>query len=203
MRSLFTALILSVFLLSANGAHGADPDGWQSGYTSDGQRYIPVALWAGAEWDGKHAITLPKTDMWFGKNRNKRVFGPRSWVHLATGTSHVIYERHNRGKIQYFAVNRAGDGLGRVYDNRYSRYCPDEVKFPLGLWKQGEKRTYDIDCEGRKRHIEVTITRLNFTFDGVSHSLEFHWQLDSGTKRGSNNVYTYSPGMGLVRVREN
>jgi len=129
--------------------------------------------------------------------------GPRKWTHPPSGAVHEIDERHKRTKIQYFAINRNRDGLGRVYDNRYPRYCPDEVKFPLGWWKQGEKRVYDIDCDGGKRHIEVTITKLRFTFAGVPHSLEFHWKLDDGTKPGSNNYYTYSPGNGLAQVTSN
>lgn len=178
-------------------------DGWDASYAPDGRRFIPVELWTGSDWDGKPAINLPKTDLTFGRHAHKRLLGPRKWTHADSGTIHDVYERHNRKKVQYFAINRKRDGLGRVFDNRYPRYCPDEVKFPLGWWKQGEKRIYDIVCDQGKRHIEVTITKLNFRYDGVPHSLEFHWKLDDGTKRGSNNHYTYSPGKGLVEVRSN
>jgi hypothetical protein len=39
----------------------------------------------------------------------------------------------------------------------------------------GQKRVYDIDCDGGNRHIEVTITKHRFTFAGMPRSLEFHW----------------------------
>jgi hypothetical protein len=39
--------------------------------------------------------------------------------------------------------------------------------------------------------------------DGISHSLEFRWKLGDGSKRGGDNVYTYSPSMGLVDVIQN
>jgi hypothetical protein len=194
-------LSFAVFGLVLSG--GVNAAGWEKSMAADGRRFIPVELWTGSDWDGTPAITLPVTDLTFGKRAHKRIVGPKKWAHTASGTVHDIYERHNRNKVQYFAINRKRDGLGRVYDSRYGRYCPDEVKFPLGWWKQGEKRIYDIVCDRRKRHIEVTITRLNFTFDGIPHSLEFHWKLDDGTKPGSNNHYTYSPGKGLVRVTSN
>ncbi|MBK17223.1 MAG: hypothetical protein CMM52_00080 [Rhodospirillaceae bacterium] len=196
---LVAALLTTISVTSVADDYAA----WETAYDKDGRRYIPVALWNGGAWDGSRIITLPKVDLTFGRRDNKRIFGPRAWTHEASGTKYRIYERHNRSKVQYFTVNRKKDGLGRVYDNRYSRYCPDEVKFPIGWWKQGEKRIYDIDCEGRQRHIEVTITKLNFTYDGVPHSLEFHWKLGDGSKRGGNNIYTYSPGLGLVDVTQN
>ncbi|NKB21843.1 MAG: hypothetical protein GKS01_15225 [Alphaproteobacteria bacterium] len=193
----------AIISIAPTGVSADDYAVWEKSYDKDGQRYIPVALWNGGPWDGRHMITLPTVDLTFGRRDNKRIVGPRSWTHKVSGKEYRIYERHNRSKVQYFTVNRKKDGLGRVYDNRYPRYCPDEVKFPLGWWKQGEKRVYDIDCDGRKRHIEVTITKLNFTYDDIPHSLEIHWKLGDGSKRGGNNVYTYSPGKGLVDVTQN
>jgi hypothetical protein len=199
MKRAFVFSVIVLFLLPIS-AKSAD---WSKSYRADGARFIPVELWTGSDWNGEKSLTLPPTDLTFGKRGHKRIIGPRKWTHPSSGTVHQIYERRNRDKVQYFAVNRKGDGLGRVYDSRYGRYCPDEVKFPLGWWKLGEKRVYDITCDRRKRHIEVTITKLNFTYDGTPDSLEFHWKLDDGTKRGSNNHYTYSPGKGLVEVSSN
>ncbi len=197
---IFAVLAAALSAPASGGDWGAR---WQKSFDSDGRRFIPVELWTGSQWDGIPSINLPRTDLTFGKNGRKRVVGPRSWTHERSGTIHQIYERHNGRKIQYFAINRKRDGMGRVYDNRYPRYCPDEVKFPLGWWKDGEKRVYDIVSDGRLRRIEVTITRLSFDFGGIPHSLQFHWKLDDGTKPGSNNYYTYSPGRGLVEVVSN
>ena len=196
-------VITAIFLVPSLNLDADEFRAWENAYDKEGRRYIPVALWNGGPWDGHHVITLPTVDLTFSRRDHKRIVGPKPWTHEDSGTKYRIYERHNRSKVQYFAVNRKKDGLGRVYDNRYARYCPDEVKFPLGWWKQGEKRVYDIDCDGWKRHIEVTITKLNFTYDGVPHSLEFHWKLGDGSRRGGNNIYTYSPGKGLVDVTQN
>jgi hypothetical protein len=203
MKSVCPSIVtlIAIFFLSQPATAGS---AWDTAYDNDGRRFIPVQLWTGSEWDGKRELTFPPADLHFGTDNNKRIIGPQKWTHEATGTVHDVYERRNRGKVQYFALTPRKDGLGRVFDNRYPRYCPDEVKFPVGWWKQGEKRIYDIDCHGgRKRHIEVTITKLNFRYDGIPHSLEFHWKLDAGTKRGSNNFYTYSPKQGLVKVDSN
>ena len=201
----FSAFVLFLLPISANCAD------WSKSYREDGARFMPVELWTGSDWAGDRSLNLPPTDLTFGKHSHKRIIGPRKWTHPVAGTIHRIYERRNRKKVQHFAVNRKGDGLCRVkgdglcrvYDSQYGRYCPDEVKFPLGWWKQGERRVYDIVCDRRKRHIEVTITKLKFSYDGIPHSLEFHWKLDDVTKRGSNNHYTYSPGKGLVEVTNN
>ena len=200
-----TVIVVMAVIFSASPAVLVADDSveWKKAYDKDGHRYIPVALWNGGSWDGQHVITLPTVDLTFGQQDHKRIVGPRPWTHEVSGTEHQIYERHNRRKVQYFTVNRKKDGLGRVYDNRYARYCPDEVKFPLGWWKQGEKRVYEIDCDSGKRRIEVTINQLSFTYNGVPHSLEFRWKLGDGSQRGSDNIYTYSPGMGLVDVTQN
>lgn len=203
LRKFSILAIVFIAAVHSAAAFATDLAVWKSSFDGNEKRFIPIELWTGSNWDGRRALALPKADLTFGKNNHKRIYGPREWTHDQSGTAHQVYERHNRNKVQYFAVNLRGDGLGRVFDSRYGRYCPDEVKFPLGWWKKGEMRSYDIVCDGRKRHIDVTITRLDFIFDGVPHSMEFHWKLDDGTKRGSNNHYTYSPGKGLVRVTSN
>lgn len=38
--------------------------------------------------------------------------------------------------------------MARVSDSRHADADCDEIKFPLGLWKQGEKRNHVLTCSG-------------------------------------------------------
>ena len=113
-----------------------------------------------------------------------------------------VYERNNRGKKQLFALSSRSDGLGRVFDSRYERDCVDEVKFPLGPWKDGETRVFQVSCNQGKmrRKIVLTIEKLDFEYNAVPHSLQFHWVVDGGKGRGTDMHYVYSPGYGLVSL---
>jgi len=176
---------------------------WPASYDSKtGARFIPVELWTGAEWDGKRVITLSKANLEFGRANEKNITGPFEWTHPKTGENLLVYERNNAGKRQLFTVTNDGTGLGRVYDSRYDRDCVNEVKFPLGYWRQGETRVYEVKCNGFKtpRPLKVTIEDLDFVYKGVPHSLRFHWLIDEGRGRGTDMIYTYSPGKGLVDV---
>ena len=198
-------LVRALFLVLVTG-HGApafaelQADPWQSAYNSaTGSRFIPVELWTGGQWDGNRELAATKAD--FGKDR-RSVTGPLEWTRPGTGEKLMVYERLNRDKKQLFVINSNKDGIGRVEDSRYGRNCVDEVKFPLGLWRQGEKRVFEITCNDGSisRTIVVTIERLDFTYRGISHSLQFHWVVDGGRARGTDMHYVYSPGKGLVNV---
>jgi len=181
----------------------ADLSKWTAAYdSSTGIRFIPVELWTGAEWDGAHVIKMSKAELSFGNRGAKGISGPFEWTRPATGEKLLVYERTNRDKGQLFTLTNDGTGLGRVYDSRYDRDCVNEVKFPLGYWKQGETRVYSVNCNGGKlvRPLKVTIKDLDFVYKGIPHSLRFHWLIDEGRGRGTDMIYTYSPGRGLVDV---
>jgi hypothetical protein len=59
-----------------------------------------------------------------------------------------------------------------------------------------------VQCYGLKspRPLKVTIEDLDFVYQGIPHSLRFHWLIDEGRGRGTDMIYTYSPGRGLVDV---
>jgi hypothetical protein len=59
-----------------------------------------------------------------------------------------------------------------------------------------------VQCYGlkRPRPLKVTIKDLDFVYKGIPHSLRFHWLIDEGRGRGTDMIYTYSPGRGLVDV---
>ncbi len=81
--------------------------------------------------------------------------------------------------------------------------CRGEVKFPLGHWKQGEVREYQLDCARGRQPLKVTIKEIDFVYDGVPHSLRFHWLLLEGRGRATDMRYVYSPLRGLVDVQGN
>jgi hypothetical protein len=185
--------------------YAADLSKWAGSYDPvTKSRFIPVELWTGGVWDGSRELRMNPANLSFGKRGEKRISGPIQWTHPGTGEAIQVYERGNKGKTQLFALSSRGDGLGRVFDSRYARECLDEVKFPLGEWKDGESRVFDVSCNNGKlrRTIKLTIERLDFEYDGVPHSLRFHWIVDDGKLRGTDMHYIYSPGRGLVSLDE-
>jgi len=177
----------------------ADLSVWDAAYDAQAHtRYIPVQLWTGGNWDGSRELQMQAADLYFGKR--KHISGPILYTRPGETTPIQVYERTNGGKTQMFALSSKGDGLGRVYDSRYGRNCIDEVKMPLGLWREGETRTIEIDCNDGAKHrsIVLTIENLDFTFQGIAHSLQFHWLVDGGSEKATDMHYTYSPGKGLV-----
>ena len=191
--------MLIVFCLAlARAARAEDWSAWQRAYDPASRtRFIPVELWTGAPWDGRQEIRMTPAALEFGQRGDKSVKGPTTWNGLE------VYERLNRGKLQLFALRDDQTGLGRVFDSRYET-CGGEVKFPLGRWKQGEVREYYLNCgRGRPRPLKVTIEEIDFVYDGVPHSLRFHWLLMEGRGRGTDMRYVYSPLRGLVHVQGN
>jgi hypothetical protein len=191
------AFAFCVVLAGPAGAQDWSP--WQRAYDpATRARFIPVELWTGAAWDGRQEIRMAPAALEFGRRGEKSIKGPLDWNGVE------VYERLNQGKLQRFALRDDKSGLGRVFDSRYARYnCRGEVKFPLGLWKQGEVRDYRVDCGGETRPLKVTIEEIDFVHDGVPHSLRFHWLYMEGRGRGTDMRYVYSPLRGLVEVRGN
>ena len=198
------AELTCVFLVVVAIATPARSDPWADAYDPAAKtRFIPVELWTGAEWDGAKVIKAGKADLTFGAGGAKRITGPEPFVRPDTNETILIYRRINRDKTQLFTVSSKKDGLGRVYDSRIDKKpCSDEVKFPLGLWRQGETREYKLHCGPRTRTIRMTIEDIDFVHAGVPHSLRYRWILE-GAGRGGDNTYVYSPGKGNVEVVEN
>ncbi|MEO7642269.1 MAG: hypothetical protein ABI919_03325 [Ramlibacter sp.] len=184
-------------------ARAADLSSWAASIDAAAKtRFIPVELWTGAQWDGTRELKMAPAALAFGKRSEKRIDGPVAWTRPETNETIQVYERNNKGKKQLFALSSRGDGLGRVFDSRYARACVDEVKFPLGLWRDGETRTFAVSCNNGalQRKIAITIEKLDFEHDGIAHSLQFHWVVDEGKGRGTDMHYTYSPGRGLTSL---
>ena len=190
-------------ILVVSTACAADSSAWSASYDPlTKTRFIPIELWTGAKWDGVPELRMAPAALSFGKRGEKSIEGPVAWIRPSTGEAMQVYERKNKGKKQLFALSSRGDGLGRVFDSRYGRDCVDEVKFPLGQWRDGETRVFEVTCNNGdlRRKIELTIEKLDFEHDGIAHSLQFHWVVDGGKGHGTDMHYTYSPGQGLTSL---
>ena len=173
---------------------------WKASYEINSQRrFIPVELWTGGPWDGNRDLAPTPASLKFGAGNKKQIEGPFEWQRPGSDEKLMAYSRTNQGKKQVFVISSKKDGLGRVEDSRYDRNCHDEVKFPLGVWTQGETRVFDIICTTKNRQIVVTIEKIDFDHRGIAHSLQFHWVVDGGKGKGTDMHYIYSPGKGLVR----
>ncbi|MDA0655269.1 MAG: hypothetical protein O2912_02505 [Proteobacteria bacterium] len=182
-----------------------------SAATAEGH-FIPVEPWTGSEWSGKAELTYAPADLTFGDGNNKQITGPIDWRDLRTGKTIKAYRRlhlkHN--KEQIFTITQNGQALGRVFDSRRDATISGGAKFPLGLWRQGEKRVFQADYhwtngETSKRRMTITILKLDFEHAGEAHCLKFRWtteKLGEGRLRDDNN-YTYCPGKGLVDWEDN
>lgn len=199
MSAALQLLPVALCLVLAGAARAEDWTAWQRAYDpATHTRFIPVELWIGAPWDGTQRIHMAPAALEFGQRGDKSIKGPTTWNGIQ------VYERLNRDKLQRFAIRDDQTGLGRVFDSRYPHLgCRGEVKFPLGPWKQGEVREYQVDCARGKRPLRVTIEEIDFVYDGVPHSLRFHWFFMEGRGRGTDMRYVYSPLRGLVDVRGN
>jgi hypothetical protein len=144
-------LIAGCLVVISPFAHALDLKAWKASINPQThERYIPVELWAGAEWDGANALKMPNVDDTYRHRKaTYQIKGPMEWEHPAMGRKFLVYERINSGrdgvKWQLFTINQDQNGLGRVYDGRPGRdgrLSSGGLKFPLGLWKEGETRKF-------------------------------------------------------------
>jgi len=177
-----------------------------------GSRFIPMQLIVPGRWDGTHRIDMPVAQ---GHDSEGTVWtGPHDWRHPYDGHVLRVYDRRRtnarEGSVeQKMALRPDSSAIGRVYDSRFGGLvCDAEAKFPLGLWKREEVRTFDYVCRAsrggqvveRRRAARITIEELDYVHDGLPHSLRFAWRFsdrDSG-EIIDHRTYILSPGRGLV-----
>ncbi len=178
-------------------------------------RFIPVELFTGAKWDGKHELRLQEVSTTacasvIGSKRpcdKYDITGPfkteTNNTKIEWAGDQVSYYRRafiNRGGPveSFFTINNSKDGLVRIYDKRAQwgerTYKGLGSKFPLGYWKQGEVRTYASD-----RPTKIEIIEL----DGPDHCLTFRWVIGRGKGRNSDNNYTFCPDRGFTKISHN
>ena len=170
-----------------------------------GERFIPLELFTGGEIRNDTEIKFTKANLVFGDKKRKKIIGPEDWEHPNTGEKIKVYKRTRKGqsglKTQLFTITNDGQCIGRVWDSRRGgRVIKNGCKFPLGVWKEGETRTFIGSSGGKSRKIELKILKLG---KKQKDSVKFNWKLYDGSgKLMDNNDYTFSPGKAMTRFKD-
>lgn len=174
-------------------------------------RVLDIALWAGAPASDAE---LPRVDTVGGRNQNRRIRGPIRWRNPTTGERLRVYERTKTGrrrqKRQLLTPTHGGQGLGRVLDERSDapiRYFEDDIIFPLGPWRDRERRTFSAVEQTvvgpAPRRIEIFVRDLDFIFDDTPGALRYDWTArDAADRVIYRERYVYAPGRGLVAFED-
>jgi len=207
------AFLVPTLALACTPAIALDLKAWESSFNPETkERYIPVELWTGAEWDGKRELKMaPVEGIYKHETAQYQIKGPMEWKNSVNGQIFLAYERTNPGKdgvkIQMFTINQDQTGLGRLYDGRPgrdTRTSSGVMKFPLGLWKDGETKkfaykVYD-EYQQSNRVEAITIKQIDFVFQGNPHCLQFYWTVSElgKSKMLDRHTYIYCPGKSMV-----
>ena len=198
-------LIVSAFLclLAASAS--------QAAAEAPATRFIPLELIVGAAWSGEKTITYPSGTFSEGVDQGSASVwvGPRQWTHPKTGRTLTVYDRTRGGRnaaTQIFAVRDDLTAIGRVADSRFGiSACDQEAKYPLGLWRQGETRSFDYTCwhgdSPRAQVASLTIHEIDFDYGGREHCLKIEWLLRAkdDARAVDHRIYIFAPGRGVVR----
>ncbi len=210
-KIILPCLLVGAVALGPIAAFAFDMKAWEGSTNPETkERYIPVELWSGAEWDGKRDLKMPRVDARYRHSSWYEIKGPTEWKHPVTGQTFTVYERINPGKdgtkVQVFTINQDQTGLGRLYDGRPgrdTRTYSGGLKFPLGLWKEGATRKflYKVWEPSESERMEsITIQKIDFAFQGTPHCLQFYWETMDGNERKTfdRHTYIYCPGKSMV-----
>lgn len=176
------------------------------------ERFIPVEMLTGnpmPDGQGVPALTFSPVDRTYpfwssspggaGTVMETQLKGPVQWVGEG-GKAYEVYERKVPRAHERFALTPDRTAIGRVYDDRWGN-ATNEGKFPVGQWKQGQKRVYDTLYHGssqgsRSLQTSVEIEKLSCTYEGIAGAVQYRWK----TTHGLDYVYVYAPVRGLVQV---
>ncbi len=206
--------LMSLVLLAPTSVCAAESNVWGDSINPQTkERYIPVELWTGVDWDGKRELRMTPVDGTY-RHRTSTYYikGPTEWKHPVIGQTATVYERINpderkgEDKTQLFTINQNQTGLGRLFDGRPgrdTRTYSGGLKFSLGLWKEGESKTFTYkvwDTTVTERVETITIQRIDFSYQGTLHCLEIYWTATdrSGKKTYDRHTYVYCPGQSMV-----
>jgi len=188
--------ILSIFLLYFLGFNFGSAD----------ERFIPLELFTGGEIRGDTEIKFTKANKIFGEKKRKKIVGPEDWKNPQTGKTIKVYKRTRKAqsglKTQLFTVTNDGQCIGRVWDSRRGgRVIENGCKFPLGVWKEGETRSFKGSSGGKPRKIELTILKLG---KKSKSSIKFNWKLYnlSSGELMDDNDYTFSTGKAMTKLND-
>ena len=169
------------------------------------ERFIPLELFTGGEIREDKEIKFTNINLVFGEKKRKKIVGPEDWKNPQTGETIKVYKRTRKGqsgiKTQLFTVTNDGQCIGRVWDSRRGgRVIKNGCKFPLGVWKEGETRSFEGSSGGKPRKIELTILKLG---KKQKDKVKFNWKLYDGSgKLMDDNDYTFSPGKAMSKLND-
>ena len=169
------------------------------------ERFIPLELFTGGEIRDDTEIKFTKANLVFGEKKRKKIVGPEDWKNPNTGEIIKVYKRTRKSqsgvKTQLFTDTNDGQCIGRVWDSRRGgRIIVNGCKFPLGVWKEGEKRVFNGSSGGKTRKIELTILKLG---KKQKDKIKFNWKLyDGGGKLMDDNDYTFSVGRAMTKLND-
>ena len=169
------------------------------------ERFIPLELFTGGDIREDKEIKFTNANLVFGEKKRKKIVGPENWKNPQTGETIKVYKRTRKGqnglKTQLFTVTNNGQCIGRVWDSRRGgRVIKNGCKFPLGVWKQGETRSFEGSSGGKPRKIELTILKLG---KKQKDKVKFNWKLYDGRgKLMDDNDYTFSPGKAMTKLND-
>ena len=169
------------------------------------ERFIPLELFTGGKIRNDTEIKFTKANLIFGEKKRKKIVGPEDWKNPNTGEIIKVYKRTRKSqsgvKTQLFTITNDGQCIGRVWDSRRGgRIIVNGCKFPLGVWKEGEKRTFNGSSGGKTRKIELTILKLG---KKQKDKIKFNWKLyDGGGKFMDDNDYTFSAGKAMTKLND-
>ena len=167
------------------------------------ERFIPLELFTGGDIREDKEIKFTNANLVFGEKKRKKIAGPEDWKNPQTGETIKVYKRTRKGqnglKTQLFTVTNDGQCIGRVWDSRRGgRVIKNGCKFPLGVWKEGETRSFEGSSGGKPRKIELTILKLG---KKQKDKVKFNWKLYDGSgKLMDDNDYTFSPGKAMTKL---
>ena len=169
------------------------------------ERFIPLELFTGGEIRQDTEIKFTDADLVFGKKKRKKIVGPEDWKNPQSWEIIKVYKRKRKSqsglKTQLFTVTNDGQCIGRVWDSRRGgRVIKNGCKFPLGVWKKGETRSFKGASGGKPRIIELTILKLG---KKQKDKVKFNWKLyDVSGKLMDDNDYTFSPGKAMTKLND-
>ncbi len=214
--NLILGTVLCASISGCTNSIEAEENHWDDAFNSaTKERFIPVELFTGGAWDGKHELVLNRVSTTAcatvsGRERpcdKYDITGPfeteTNDTKIEWAGDKVSYYRRifniRSGQVEsHFTINSSRDGLVRIYDKRERwgarTYSGLGSKFPLGYWKEGEVRNY---CS--RVPIKIEIIEL----DGPNHCLTFRWVIGRGQGKNDDNSYTFCPDRGITNIRHN
>lgn len=210
--SLALTVIASVLVLAAHSAQAQAPaDGKAPVCVHDEsvkERFLPVEMLTGSPMPEAQELVMGPIDRVYPfidelpngtlGGGDVALKGPMQWTGQG-GVAYEVYERKVPRANERYAVTPDRTAMGRVYDQRIGNIT-NEGKYPVGLWAQGQKRSYKTVYESpRGARVDITyveIEKLSCVYEGVPGAMQYAFT----SNRGVSYSYIYVPGKGLTHV---